>query len=528
MTSDFQTLPTIVKLNPLDNLQIIRADITRDLKLAIDLLNISDKIIKDVKFSVVYKDAYDNYLFNGSEFIYYSKDLNIQPHTVYYVEPFDIDERFKDARSIVIYIQSLTFDDGRLKEYSNKDAKEFTLPVITFKKLEKIKSILGPEIFTYGENLIDGWRCVCGATNEKDAQECRNCGRNKNFVLNNLTEPLINIKLLNNISNSGEINNVNQEILASNLTQTQLTKIAPEAEELEDKRINSQEIIPVNHRKTGKTIMKSIISILTIIIIAVICFFAFKFIRQININHRIESAKSYIVAGNYGKALEIYESINNKNTDLLSEIEKTRKLLNSKESYEEGNKLMSEGEYLKAVKAFKAVIPEDAINFSTSQDKISELEDIILNKANEEFIVGNKQGALDMINEFLKIVPESANATTLKDTILKNKSDNKTLEQKINESLEEGLETDKSRAEITKKAENLLNTYQKVRTDKANLRKSPSTDSEIITVLPPDSDLYIKDTKIEGEKRIWCKVEAKDANTKVVYSGWVSNKVMED
>ena len=76
-------------------------------------------------------------------------------------------------------------------------------------------------------------------------------------------------------------------------------------------------------------------------------------------------------------------------------------------------------------------------------------------------------------------------------------------------------------------ANNLLHTFQKVQTDKANLRTSPSIESEIVTTLPIDSDLYVKNTKIEGIERIWCEVEALDSATGEKYQGWISNKVMD-
>lgn len=85
----------------------------------------------------------------------------------------------------------------------------------------------------------------------------------------------------------------------------------------------------------------------------------------------------------------------------------------------------------------------------------------------------------------------------------------------------------KTERKWTKKAEGLLNTYQKVTEENANLRNNPSLDADVITVLPLDSDLYIKDTKIEGLERIWCNVEAKNAITGETFNGWISNKLME-
>lgn len=526
MDNNFQTLPTMVKLDPKDNLQIVKAEITSDLKLAIDLLNIGDKVIIDITFSVIYKDIYDNLLFNGSEFFYNSKNVNIEPHTTYYVEPFVIDERFKDARSLIIYIKSFTFSDGKTKEYNNKASKEYILPLIPYLKLEKIHNILGPEIITYGENLIDGWRCVCGATNEKESQECRYCSRNKNFVLNNLTEPLINIKLMNNLEISGNTDKKTSDIM-QNLTQTRLTKIAPQAEDIEDKRINTTNIDQIDLKPKKRIFLNFIKYIFIITIILIASYFSYSFISRVYNNRQVENANNYIATGEYNKALKIYLSVNKKNGNLQNKIDYAEKLINSKNSFELGNKYITDGDFLNAVRSFKNVIPEDTINYSTSQDKISNLERIILENVKNEINSGNKEQALKILDEYLKYVPESANALSMKESITNKNISSKSLGEKINDSINEGYEFNKSRAEITKKAESLLHSYQKVKISNAKLRENPSIDSNIIVILPIDTDLYVKETKIEGEERIWCNVEAKDTKNNTVYHGWISNKAME-
>lgn len=115
----------------------------------------------------------------------------------------------------------------------------------------------------------------------------------------------------------------------------------------------------------------------------------------------------------------------------------------------------------------------------------------------------------------------------MKESITNKNISSKSLGEKKNDSINEGYEFNKSRAEITKKAESLLHSYQKVKISNAKLRENPSIDSNIIVILPIDTDLYVKETKIEGEERIWCNVEAKDTKNNTVYHGWISNKAME-
>lgn len=524
-----KTLPTIVKLNTNDKLQIVRADITQDLKLTIDLLNISGKNISEVNFSVIYKDSDDNLLFNGNEFLYTSGNLKIAPHSIYYVKPFAIDKRFKNARSVIISIQSLVFKDGIKKEYSNTNAKAYKLPVIPYDKLEKIHKILGPEIITYGENLIGEWRCVCGATNDKSETQCQFCERNKNFVLNNLTEPLINLKMLNIISDSEVIDIDNdQSNILTNLTQTRLSKVAPVACELETKRQNT------NLYNSSKTISKInkvskiIKSIIILIIFLIIATFGFKFASSLIVNHKISNANSYMAIGDYQQAIDIFNKVIDNKPEVKESLEKAKKLQLSKESYKKGSDYIAEGNFLEALKCFKTVLPEDSVNFSDSQNLIADIEKVILNRAKNLVDSGKKHEALDLINNYLEYVPESANALTFKNIFAKSELAPAEMEQKINDSIDIDFTNNNSRAEIIKKSNNLINTYQKVRVAKGNLRKSPSLEADIITVLPADSDLYVTETKVEGEKRIWCKVEAKNINTNEIFNGWISNNVIEN
>ncbi|EFI41712.1 hypothetical protein HMPREF0629_00336 [Peptoniphilus sp. oral taxon 386 str. F0131] len=523
MNENFQTLPTIVRLNLNQTLQIIRAELTSDLNIAVDVLNLSDIEVLKISFTVIYKNLDDNYLFNSTEFYYQIDSVDIQPQKIYFVKPFKIDDRFKDARAIEIRIKSYTTADGKEIVLDETKEQPYTLALITDEKQKKIKKLLGPEIINYGENLINGWRCVCGAFNSKETQECRHCNRNKNFILNNLTEPLINMKIMSLISNSSESDDSEVIEMTTNLTQTHLSKIAPTTDILEQIRVNED-----SNKKPANSFMiflKSISYILLIVLVLMMGMFAFSFTRKFKADHVLDNAKALLASGKYQQALDELNTLKESDkveVELL--IEKAKKLIESQLAFDAGNNFILDGSYLVAVTKFKEVIPEDTLNFSKSQDKINELENIILEKAVKALDNGNFEQAIDIVNEYLKIVPESANAQKIKDTIKKSQTKD---EPTVSESLEESPEFDKNRAEMAKKAEGLLNTYQKVTEENANLRNNPSLDADVITVLPLDSDLYIKDTKIEGLERIWCNVEAKNAITGETFNGWISNKLME-
>ncbi|CDZ74263.1 hypothetical protein ING2D1G_0062 [Peptoniphilus sp. ING2-D1G] len=517
MSSNFETLPTTLYLNPKYSLQIIRAELTSDLNIAIDLINLGDSQVNEITFEVKYKDKFDNWLFNGSSTFYNVKELSIEEGEIYYLKPIEIDQKFEDAKSLTIRISTVFLENSRMHTY-NEVEYPFVLPVISENKSKRLKATFGSELITYAENTPNGWRCVCGVYNPKDLFECRNCKRNKDFVLSNLTESLINAKLVNLMSNSGFIDEKNKENMSS-LTQTQMIKIAPTTDIIEKKRINKKiDDEGSNKKKTFTSIIVGLIAI-------VVLFAAIHFYSDYRDNRNFKEAKVYLEKGQYEEAIDLIEHLkNNPKYEISPLLEKAHALKRSEDFYEAGNKMMAQGKFIEAIKNYKQVISEDKDNYANSQNRISDLEELILQDA-ERYIEGNDySGALNLLNQYLAVIDESAKAQNLKNSIIKYNSSKNT--SNIDTS-EEYVELEKSRAEIIRKAQSLIHTYQKIAIEKANLRTEPSLESEITSVLPKDSELYIYNTKIEGVERIWCEVTAVNSLTKEQFDGWVSSNTIE-
>ncbi|WP_311564536.1 SH3 domain-containing protein [Peptoniphilus duerdenii] len=536
----FQTLPTTINLDPEEDFQIVRAELLHGEKmyLAIDVLNIYKNAVAGVVFQVRFKDAGDNYLFGGLEWLFQTQGMKALPNIVYYIKPFLLDERFYDARSVEIRVESITFDDGKISKFSSENKKSFILPVITGEKLKKIRDILGKEITTYGENTVNGWRCVCGFTNTKEDEECRNCNRNKNFVLNNLTEPLINLKLMSMLTEDEIANGLEGENISATYTQTQLTKVAPNPEVVELERVN-EEPVGINYKKPSifLRIFKTTFKVLLLAVLIVsIAFVGGKYYGFQKNAKTLERANELVLEGKYEDALKEYEKINKKfkREEVETKVSNVKELIKSKNLFDEGNDSILKGDYLEAAKKFKKVSEKDEEHFKEAQDKILDLERIFLDKAEALEDEGKVKEAIKTLEDFLAVVPDSANATTILMKLQANATDNiepislnlEGSEDKDADEKEKKEEVDKSRADLSNEAKSLLNTYQKVKIGKANLRKGPSLDSEIVQVLNSNTDLYIKDTKLESDIRVWCFVEAKDENGKT-YEGWISNKAME-
>lgn len=516
--SFFRTLPTKLSFNTSEKIQIANAELTSgDFALAIDVLNAQDSFITNIEFAVKFKSIERSYLFNGREF-YFQQAVNIAPFTRYFLDPFILDERFHEARAIDIYISKYT-TNGKNITCGDKEF-EINLPVIPERKRAQIKETLGDGIKTYGENQMDFWRCACGFINENETSECEFCGRNKSFVLNNLTEALINSKILNVIENTRSTDGINLKTLETHLTQTNLSKIAPSTESLKVDRTNEE--APKKPRSIPWK--KIFFTLIFIIILSILSIFTLNIVKKFRNESKIEDARSLALSGNYHQALEMYNSATKDKTSpkILNEMEKLKKLVSSDESFQRASSHLEDGDYIDAAYNYKKVIQEDEKNYKSAQDKLTSIEDTVLNEVKSSYKT-NRTDALQLLNSYLNVVPESAKAAKLKKEIESANSLQEDGNQKENFEKEE---SDKDAAETAKKASDLLHTYKTVVTEKANLRAEPSVDSGLVKILEKGTELYVLETKIEQGQRIWCHVEVKNAISQDTIKGWVSNKTL--
>lgn len=119
---NFRTLPTTIYFNPNETLQISKAELlSEEFSLAIDILNMGEETVNKITLSVKFKNFSGEYLFNGGEF-YFSSDVEILPHSKYYLKPFSLDERFSSSRSIDIRIASYNANKGVKNQYGWRSA----------------------------------------------------------------------------------------------------------------------------------------------------------------------------------------------------------------------------------------------------------------------------------------------------------------------------------------------------------------------------------------------------------------------
>ena len=487
---NIKTLPSKVYLNPKDEVQITRAEliISNPLSLIVDLLNTSGKKVVEVIILCKFKDKNGEYLFGGNPIEFNPGRIELMEKSMVFLNPFSLDFRFQDAREVEIRIKKYILEDGKVKNLEMEKQSLYALPLITTEVHEDLMKFFKGEIYTYGDNFVDSWRCVCGCVNDKNDEECSFCNRNKYLVLSTLTEQMINYKIASATENP-------QEFKTQTVTLNS-TLNAPKVEEVT--KIRRPE------KKKNFPVRNAFIIVLTLAILIGIGFLARDPIYNLYINSRIKISEYYLRKGDYieaKKTLLPYE----KNSKVAETLDEIKELINSKKALEEGKESEEKEEYLQAAKYYSMVLEKDKENYEVAREHLVIIQNRVLKSAKESYESGDPKKASRILKEFLTYMPESAGANMALAAIKKGE----TLE--LSDTSVETNEGDSA---------GLRFTYQK--TGKAvKLFESADANSKVIKTLDPGTDFYIYEIQIEQSGKSWLRVEGKDPVSNTLYHGWI-------
>lgn len=490
---NIKTLPSKVYLNPKDEVQITRAEliISNPLSLIVDLLNTSDKKVVEVIILCKFKDKNGEYLFGGNPIEFNPGRIELMEKSMVFLNPFSLDFRFQDAREVEIRIKKYILEDGKVKNLEMEKQSLYALPLITTEVHEDLMKFFKGEIYTYGDNFVDSWRCVCGCVNDKDDEECSFCNRNKYLVLSTLTEQMINYKIASATENP-------QEFKTQTVTLNS-TLNAPKVEEVT--KIRRPE------KKKNFPVRNAFIIVLTLAILIGVGFLARDPIYNLYINSRIKISEYYLRKGDYieaKKTLSPYE----KNSKVAETLDEIKELINSKKALEEGKESEEKEEYLQAAKYYSMVLEKDKENYEVAREHLVIIQNRVLKSAKESYESGDPKKASRILKEFLTYMPESAGANMALAAIKKG----------------EALELSDTSVETNEvEGAGLRFTYQK--TDKVvDLFEKAGQNSKVIKSLDPGTDLYIYEIQIEQSGKFWLRVEGKDSATQTIYHGWIKGE----
>ncbi len=395
--------PSKVFLNPRDRVQIIGANLAQldhNFCLMVDVLNISNVEASKFVFSVKFYDEFSKALFDGIVFTFSAEDSLVKPHQVCYFEPFILDERFHTARQLEIGIQSVVFSDKTESVYQTSDQDLYQLPMIPLERLQEMKDFLAPDCMTYGENLKTAWRCVCGATNLRAEFECSNCHRNKYYVLNNLTQDLVDQKIAASLNPSPE------EKASAPVETPESPSLTPPSIQLMEK-IRGQTLNSLNEGSKMDILVLGLVLVLSILLI----FLGYQQFKTTDIykNHQLSQADRLIEKDDFPGAKKIYLGLSaNPPEDLASRQEKLNDLMESKVHYEMGLSSLDLKDPFISLNHFTKVLPEDDSRYAKAHEEIALLEGTIVNQARVYLEENRVDEALDLLHRLLNVLPNSA------------------------------------------------------------------------------------------------------------------------
>lgn len=245
--------------------------------------------------------------------------------------------------------------------------------------------------------------------------------------------------------------------------------------------------------------------------------------------HSLEKeTEIYVGMENYENAVELYEKlieISHK-MEYANRKKEIEELIESKRSFEEAMKAKNDGNITSSLKNLILVSAKDTTRYEIAQKEMSNLGKQYLSNANKEIEQKNFDYALSLIEEYQKILPDSKTAQDLKISlnkkraIFENEQDQKRREEEARALEEERI------ASLESTAYELIGTTQTIVTIEANVRSAPRQGNNSVGIIKQGSDVYIMDTKIEDNNRIWCKVRYYDADKMIYVEGWVSYNTM--
>jgi len=267
----------------------------------------------------------------------------------------------------------------------------------------------------------------------------------------------------------------------------------------------------------------AIIAVVSVVVL-IVGVFGFGVIQRMK---TIEQANALVSMEKYKDGIAMYEKLLSKNYDkaVADRRDRAIELMESKANYEKAMEFCEKEDYKKAIACFMKVSKNDKKRYSETSEQMNAIEEQIIAQIKDEFEYGDDVYAMDMLNDYLKAVPNSTAAKNLKDDLRFAKEEEKTKqEQELAEAERQAAEEEKA-SEASYTAYNVSGTYQTIIAKNANLRVAPKLDADVITTVPQGSECYVYETKIETAERIWCQVEYVDDYGEY-YVGWVSYNTM--
>ena len=310
--------------------------------------------------------------------------------------------------------------------------------------------------------------------------------------------------------------------------------------------------------KSGGNKKKIILAVLSAVVI-VAGVFLFTIIKD---SRMVKQADSLVAIGKYENGIMIYDDILTKkmSVEVMGKRDNAIDLMEANENYEQGIEALDNDDRYKAIKYFLKVPENDQKLYEKASNEISDIEDMTASDAEELIADKDFIGAYKVINEHLKVAPNSSKVSNLKETLIatekevnkknavakaeedKKIAEVKNAEEKQAKAIEDERKSQEAKALVVAKnketekweleqakavAGTLVGSTRYVTSDIGNLRDAPTLNGNLIDALPKGTEVYIMDTHVENIKRTWCRVDVYIYGD-YHYTGWISYNTLNN
>lgn len=247
--------------------------------------------------------------------------------------------------------------------------------------------------------------------------------------------------------------------------------------------------------------------------------------KKVEISSLEKKAQSLVEMEDYDEALKVYSDLYTKTGDVKYKSSRNQVSIKKevKDTLKDAKEQEQKGDLVKAIVLYKAVPKEDAKNYQYASAQIDSLKKEIVRKASSMIDSGNTSEASNILSDYISVVPDDKKAIELYKKI-SGKSD-KEIEKVVVEknvpvviSDNSGSSSNSSPSQANQTASAINGSYQYITSAQANVRSGPSKGSSVVGTLSRGDEVYIYDTYVESESRIWCKIDG----------GWISYNTMNN
>lgn len=269
-----------------------------------------------------------------------------------------------------------------------------------------------------------------------------------------------------------------------------------------------------NNRKNNEII----IIIIAVIVIAAIIFGGIFIRKKFEISSMEKKAQNFAEMDDYDEAMKLYAELYAKTGNIEFKSLKNQMAIKKEvtETLEDAKSHEQSGDLVKAIVIYKMVPREDAENYKKASDQIDSLKRDVVKKASTLIDSGNSSAASTLLSDYISVIPDDKFALELYKKA-SGKNDQQIKEVVVSKTVPVVVSGGSSDS-ANSIAKAITGTYQYITSGEANVRSAPSKGSSVVGTVRRGDEVYIYDTYVESESRIWCKTDL----------GWISYNTMNN